>query len=105
MKHCFLAPQPMKCLLGTANGLTPVQIGRVLGITAPTVRSHLAYCRKKLQVHSVAHAVAQAIRLKLIKPHQIVLPGECPGFETYPNYCRCACEGCKHHCAAHKEES
>jgi hypothetical protein len=25
----------------------------------------------------------------------------CPGHETSPNLCRCPCEGCKYHCAAH----
>lgn len=27
--------------------------------------------------------------------------GDCPGYETEPNTCRCGCEGCAHNCAAH----
>ena len=26
----------------------------------------------------------------------------CPGYETSPNLCTCPCEGCKHHCSAHR---
>jgi hypothetical protein len=29
--------------------------------------------------------------------------GRCPGYETDPNICRCACEGCKHSCSGHVE--
>lgn len=33
-----------------------------------------------------------------------IAEGHCPGYETEPNICRCACEGCKHNCSAHKED-
>jgi hypothetical protein len=32
-----------------------------------------------------------------------IAEGECPGYETTPNICRCPCAGCKHNCAAHQE--
>jgi hypothetical protein len=33
-----------------------------------------------------------------------IAEGRCPGYETEPNICRCTCEGCKHHCSAHREK-
>lgn len=29
----------------------------------------------------------------------------CPQRETYPNPCRCPCEGCKHNCGAHEPKA
>lgn len=29
----------------------------------------------------------------------------CPGYEMSPSPCRCPCEGCKHHCAAHNPDA
>lgn len=34
-----------------------------------------------------------------------IAEGRCPGYETEPNVCRCPCEGCKHNCGAHDEET
>ena len=34
-----------------------------------------------------------------------IAEGRCPGYETEPNICRCACEGCKHSCSAHEEQT
>lgn len=32
-----------------------------------------------------------------------IAEGQCPGYETDPNICRCPCDGCKHNCIAHDE--
>lgn len=34
-----------------------------------------------------------------------IAEGRCPGYETIPNICRCACEGCQHNCGAHRDEA
>lgn len=33
-----------------------------------------------------------------------IAEGSCPGYETIPNICRCACPGCAHNCSAHQED-
>lgn len=38
-------------------------------------------------------------------PDQRPAPASCPGDETAPNTCRCACEGCRHHCGAHQDDA
>jgi hypothetical protein len=32
-----------------------------------------------------------------------IAEGQCPGYETNPNICRCVCGGCQHNCSAHIE--
>ena len=32
-----------------------------------------------------------------------IAEGQCPGYESTPNICRCPCSGCKHNCMAHDE--
>lgn len=49
-----------------ADGLSTAQIARQLGITQPTVKTHLAHVYQKLDVPDRAAAVAKAFRLGLL---------------------------------------
>ena len=53
----------LQCLV---RGLSYKQCADHLGISVDTVRTHIRAVYKKLQVHSVAEAVARAIREKLV---------------------------------------
>ncbi len=53
----------LQCLV---RGLSYKQCADQLGISLDTVRTHIRAVYKKLQVHSVAEAVARAIREKLV---------------------------------------
>ena len=53
----------LQCLV---RGLGYKQIADHLGISMDTVRTHIRAVYKKLQVHSIAEAVARAIREKLV---------------------------------------
>ena len=53
----------LQCLV---RGLSYKQCADYLGISLDTVRTHIRAVYKKLQVHSVAEAVARAIREKLV---------------------------------------
>jgi DNA-binding NarL/FixJ family response regulator len=53
----------LQCLV---RGLSYKQCAEHLGISLDTVRTHIRAVYKKLQVHSVAEAVARAIREKLV---------------------------------------
>lgn len=101
MPRPILGKQRKVALLGVANGLSVEEIAKAMFVTRSTVETHLAHVRRVLGVHTRAHAVARALKLGAIKPTQIVDDGECPGYETNPNYCKCSCTGCKYNCAAH----
>lgn len=101
MPRPLLAKQRKVALLGVANGLSVPEIAEAMFITERTVETHLMQVRRVLGVHTRAHAVARALKLGAIKASQIVDDGECPGYETKPNYCKCPCTGCKYNCAAH----
>lgn len=49
-----------------ARGRTYAQVARELGVSAHTVGSHIKSAYRKLDVHSAAAAVLQAVRLGLI---------------------------------------
>lgn len=49
-----------------ARGRTYSQVARELGVSAHTVGSHIKSAYRKLDVHSAAAAVLQAVRLGLI---------------------------------------
>lgn len=50
-----------------ASGLTHKEIAYQLGISAKTVRNHMANLYEKLNIHARAQAVVWAIRLGLIE--------------------------------------
>ena len=41
------------------------ETARALGLSEETLRTHIKNAREKLRTHSVAHAVAEAMRLRL----------------------------------------
>jgi len=49
-----------------ARGLTYAQAARELGVSAHTAATHVKNAYRKLDVHSAAAAVLQAVRLGLI---------------------------------------
>lgn len=104
MQTFTLSRRQREVLVGLANGLSNEQMARDMGISVHSVKTHLENLYKNLRVtgHGRAAAVGAGIRLGLISLWEVTLPGECPGHETVPNYCRCPCEGCKHNCAAHQ---
>jgi DNA-binding NarL/FixJ family response regulator len=53
-------------LQGLVKGLSYKQVGMKLNLSIDTVRTHIRGVYRKLQVHSVAEAVARAIREKLV---------------------------------------
>ncbi len=53
-------------LQALVKGLSYKQVGSQLNISIDTVRTHIRAVYRKLQVHSVAEAVARAIREKLV---------------------------------------
>jgi DNA-binding NarL/FixJ family response regulator len=55
--------QVLQCLV---KGLTYKQAADHLGVSTDTVRTHIRGVYRKLQVHSVAEAVARAIREKIV---------------------------------------
>ena len=61
-----LTPREQEVLQSLVRGLSYKQVSDQLGISLDTVRTHIRAVYKKLQVHSVAEAVARAIREKLV---------------------------------------
>jgi DNA-binding NarL/FixJ family response regulator len=53
-------------LQALVKGLSYKQVALQLDISIDTVRTHIRAVYRKLQVHSVAEAVARAIREKLV---------------------------------------
>jgi two-component system, NarL family, nitrate/nitrite response regulator NarL len=60
-----LTEREQEVLRGLVKGLAYKQVGGELGISIDTVRAHIRGIYRKLQVHSVAEAVARAIREQL----------------------------------------
>ncbi len=98
-----LSRQRRAVLIGLANGLTSRQMAKALNITEQTVDTTIDHLYLQLEVHSRGHAVAVGFVRQILRAVDILAEGQCPGAETYPNYCKCRCEGCKHNCAAHRE--
>jgi DNA-binding NarL/FixJ family response regulator len=61
-----LSPREQQVLSGFVGGRSYKEIASDLGITIDTVRTYVRTLYKKLQVHSVAAAVTQALRLGLV---------------------------------------
>ena len=63
----LLSPREQECLLWAADGKTDWETARILGISGPTVTKHLLSMREKLGAVNKAHAIAVALREKIIK--------------------------------------
>jgi DNA-binding NarL/FixJ family response regulator len=61
-----LTPREQDVLRAFVRGLSYQQVAVELGVSIDTVRSHVRALYKKLQVHSVAAAVARAIHGRLV---------------------------------------
>jgi len=61
-----LTEREQEVLQSLVRGLSYKQVAEYLGISIDTVRTHIRAVYKKLQVHTVAEAVARAIREKLV---------------------------------------
>jgi DNA-binding NarL/FixJ family response regulator len=61
-----LTEREQEVLQGLVRGLSYKQCAEHLGVSLDTVRTHIRAVYRKLQVHSVAEAVARAIREKLV---------------------------------------
>lgn len=62
-----LTPREYDCLLWAAEGKTDWEISVILGISKSTVVKHLLSARDKLGAVNKAHAIAMALRVKLIR--------------------------------------
>jgi LuxR family quorum sensing-dependent transcriptional regulator len=61
-----LTPREWDCLLWAGEGKTDWEISVILGISRSTVTKHITAARVKLGAVNKAHAIATAIRIKLI---------------------------------------
>lgn len=61
-----LTPREVDCLLWAAEGKSDWDIATILGISRPTVLKHLRSARDRLDAMNRTHAVAKAMRLRLI---------------------------------------
>ena len=65
-KRITLTPRELAVLRLTSHGHQGSKVAALLGIGEETVRTHLKNVQTKLGVRNRAHAIAQAIRLRLI---------------------------------------
>lgn len=65
-QHHNLTPREYDCLLWAGEGKTDWEISVILGISRSTVLKHIAAAREKLGAVNKAHAIAKAIRTKLL---------------------------------------
>ncbi len=61
-----LTPREFDCLLWAGDGKTDWEISVILGISRPTVVKHIASAREKLGAVNKTHAVATAMRMKIL---------------------------------------
>lgn len=97
-----LPPRRRAIVVGVANGRSNAEIAKTMNITVGTVKTNLKIAFETVGARDRAGLVALSLRLGLIRFKDVVMPGECPGIETFPNYCQCDCQGCLHHCSAHQ---
>jgi LuxR family quorum sensing-dependent transcriptional regulator len=62
-----VSPQEFDCLLWAAEGKTDWEIAVILGISTSTVVKHLLSAREKLGAVTKGHAIAIALRMKLLR--------------------------------------
>ncbi|MDI4642805.1 autoinducer binding domain-containing protein [Rhodoblastus acidophilus] len=62
-----VTPREFDCLLWAAEGKTDWEIAVILGISKPTVVKHLLSAREKLGAVTKGHAIAIALRMKLLR--------------------------------------
>lgn len=61
-----VTPREFDCLLWGGEGKTDWEISVILGISRATVRKHILSAREKLGASSKTHAIAIAIRMKIL---------------------------------------
>jgi DNA-binding CsgD family transcriptional regulator len=61
-----LAPQETAVLSHLSDGLSIGEIAEQLGVAEPSVKTFVAQAAKKLEARSQVHAVALAVRRRLI---------------------------------------
>lgn len=62
----LLTPQEQRLLSLFAQGKTPTQVAKALGISSQTLRNHLYHINRKLGTHNRLEAVIHAVRRGLI---------------------------------------
>ncbi|MBI2391040.1 MAG: response regulator transcription factor [Deltaproteobacteria bacterium] len=66
-EECSLTPREREVVELIARGATYDEVGRMLGVTTNTVRSHIRRAYEKLHVCSKAEATREAMRLGIVK--------------------------------------
>lgn len=61
-----MTPRERECLLWSSDGKTEPDIAKILEISTSTVSKHIASVRDKLDAMNKTHAVALALRRKLL---------------------------------------
>lgn len=67
VKAGSLTPRESDCLIWAGEGKTDWEISQILGISRSTVTKHIAATRSKLGAVNKAHAIALAIRQRLLE--------------------------------------
>lgn len=62
-----VTPREFDCLLWASEGKTDWEISFILGISRSTVTKHIASAREKLGAVNKPHAIAMALRIKLLR--------------------------------------
>ena len=62
-----LSPREIETLELTAHGLSSEEVADQMGISERVVRAHLQTCRYKLNALNTTHAVARAVKLRMIR--------------------------------------
>jgi LuxR family transcriptional regulator, quorum-sensing system regulator BjaR1 len=61
-----ITPREYECLLWAAEGKTDWEIAAILGVSKPTVAKHILSAREKLGAVTKGHAIAVALRAKIL---------------------------------------
>lgn len=62
-----IPPKQRQCLVLMSHGLTNAAIGRRMGLSPDTVKTHLYQAFKRLEVHDRAHAVRRCFELGIFQ--------------------------------------